>query len=441
MSTPDFISSFREAAPYIDYLRGKTLVIGLASSLLSEQVLPKIAADLNLLTSLGVKIVLVHGLAYQINQLSVAQNIYPQFHHHHRITDEATIRIAKQAAGIARADIEAALSIGITQTLQRSRRQKIQTGNFISAQPYGIIDGIDMGYTGRVRKIDSEAIRQNLDNGSIVIISPIASSLSGKIFSLSMTEIAQALAIALQAEKLIFLIEQAGILSPNDKLIKNLSAAQAQIMLNNKLVHSDQVLILEAALNAVKNKVQRSQIISGRQDGSLLSELFTRDGIGTSLSCDAFIKIRQATSYDIADIMALIRPLEEAGILLKRNREYLENHINGFYLLEHDRQLYGCVAFKEYPEDNAAELACLVVSPHTRDAGYGEYLLEHIIKESKKRGYSRLFALTTHTSDWFSERGFKNVDAQELPAKRQHEYQESKRQSKVFLLQIKANSS
>lgn len=435
-AAPFFVRDFREAAPYIDYLRGKTLVIGIASSLLAGAALHSLAADINLLSSLGVRLVLVHGSRQQINALNSAAHHDSQYHNGRRITDEQTLIHAKQACGMLRCDIEAALSVGVVHSPQRGKRLRVAGGNFVAARPYGVIDGIDMGYTGHVRKVDTEAIERNLNDGAVVLISPVGASLSGKTFNLSMADIAEAAAVALQAEKLIFIVEEAGILDSNGQRISTLSAKEARQMLSENRIHANQQRLLRAAIHAVENQVQRTQILSGRTDGSLISELFTRNGSGTSVAQSPFMNIRQAASSDIADILNLIRPLEAEGVLLKRSREYLENHIGEFSVLEHDCQIYGCVALKTYEAERAAELACLVVSPNAQDAGYGELMLSHIIENARAKGLSPLFALSTHTGDWFIERGFQAADAAQLPRERREEYEQSGRHSKIFVLPL-----
>lgn len=439
MTVPvDFIRAFREAAPYIHYLRGKTLVVGIAGSLLSGTALHGTAADLNLLACLGVRLVVVHGSRTQINALAEAADIAPQYHNSRRITDETTLAHAKQACGIVRSDIEAAISSAAFSAPFRSKPLSIAGGNFVSARPLGIIDGTDMGYTGIVRKIDTEAVKQRLDDGALVLISPLGHSLSGKTFNLSMGDIAEAAAVALQAEKLVYLIEQEGILDNSGGVLSNLSAREALLMLERGGISENQRRLLQSAVNAVENGVQRTQILSGRQNGSLIAELFTRRGIGTSVARNAFMRIRQAQTADIPDITALIRPLEAQGILLHRSREYLENHIGEFSVLEHDRRIYGCVALKTFPHNRAGELACLVVSPEAQDSGYGELLLEHLLAQARSRGLHTLFALSTRTGEWFAERGFQTASEADLPEERRREYHESGRKSKVFAYPLDA---
>ncbi|MCF7529077.1 amino-acid N-acetyltransferase [Neisseria lisongii] len=430
--TRNFVSDFREAAPYIHYLRGKTLVVGTVSGLLAGEPLKRLAADFNLLASLGVRLVWVHGARCQIDQVITEHGGTPQYYRHRRITDDTALTHAKYAVGALRYDIEAALCSSLPQSPRRSKPLTVAAGNFLSARPLGVIDGIDMGYSGVIRKIDTEAVLNRLDQQALVLISPMGYSLSGKTFSLDMYEAAAALAVALKAEKLIYLVGQDGILDSEGRLKTNLSAQEATDLAQQQ-PDSPQSRLLRHAVHAVENGVTRSQILNGYQDGGLLQELFTRNGSGTSIARNAFAKVRQADSLDIPDIMALIRPLEEQGILVRRSQAYLETHIHTFCVLEHDRHIYGCAALKTFAGHNSGEIACLAVSPDTRDGGCGERLLEHLCQAARSQGLTHLFALSTHTGEWFVERGFQPAAPETLPPERYQEYTANGRNSKVFV--------
>lgn len=437
MSAFSFVQAFREAAPYIHYLRGKTLVIGLSSDVLDTHYLNELASDFHLMAALGVRLVLVHGCQTQIEKMAKNQNYPIYFHQNRCIADEQVMQFAKQACGGIQFDFQAALSLGVARAPQRPPRVRVVQGNFLTAQPLGVIHGVDMRYTGQIRKVDFQAISDALDRQAIVLMNPIGTSLSGQNYVISMNEVAQAVAVALKAEKLIFLTKQLGILDKNQNLIRNLTASEASILLADEAISHEQKPLLNTAIMALEQGVSRVQILSGHQNGDLLRELFTRDGAGTSIAQSPFMRVRAADEKDVADIMNLIKPLEEKGILLKRSREYMENHIQEFWVLEHDRQIYGCVALKNFSENQeVAELACLVVSPDARQGGYGELLLKQVIEQAKKNGKKRLFALSTHTVDWFTERHFQAANVDELPENRQKEYFENGRQSKILVLEL-----
>lgn len=436
MNALDFTHAFREAAPYIHYLRGKTLVVAIQSDLLSGS-LNALAADFNLIAALGVRLVLVHGSEQPLRQLS-AQTQYVLSQHENRfVMDKQGLTLLSRVCGQIQAEIQAALSLGFRHALYRSERLRIASGNYLTAKPVGVINGVDMQFAGLVRKVDRQAIEHQLNNQAIVLISPIATSPVGQTYHLSMHDTAQAVAVALHAEKLVFLTDETGILDDRQALIQNLTAQEAQQMLTMTHLSSTQRQMLATAMDALQQGIKRVQILSGRQNGSLINELFTRQGSGTSIAQNAFMKIRPANERDIADIIALIHPLAQRGILLPRNRAYLENHIHEFSVVEHDEQIYACVALKTFADmPDAVELACLVVSEEVRAAGYGDALLDYVVAQACKMGKRRLFALSTQTADWFLEHDFQAAQLADLPPARQQQYLDNQRQSKIFVRSI-----
>lgn len=427
---PSFVSAFREAAPYIHYLHDKTVVLSISSHVLASGHFPALAQDIALLNSLGVRIVLIHGVRSFMEENTQEASLYCQGY---RVTNEAMMTEIKHLCGAVRLEIEAALGMGFLHAPAYTAKLSVAGGNFISAKPLGVLDGIDMQFTGQVRKIDSDAIRRCLDNGQLVLISPVGHSLGGTTYNLSLPETAAAVARALNAEKLVFLSRAAGIIDKNDQLLPNLSAKEARQHCAAQAQHEDIARILPAALSALESGVHRVQIIDGVADGSLLCELFTRHGVGTALAHSSFTEIRPAVARDIPDLMGLIEPMIKGGILLPRTRDDIENHIHEFFVAEYDDLLYGCAALKCFADIDAAEISCLAVAENARGKGYGDLLLEYIENHARQHGIARLFALTTRTADWFAERGFTPSSPQDLPAERRQQYSDNKRQSKVFV--------
>lgn len=436
MQTQPFVQAFREAAPYIQYLRGKTIVAGIESTLLSPDNLPYLAADFNLLAALGVRLVLVGGCEETVRGLAAQQG--------RRLSDAdfaaagaEVLHWAQQACGILQLDFQAALITGLISAPEKPPLPQLAAGNFLTARPAGIIGGTDCLYSGRVRKTDTAAITARLDQGAIVWIHPVAPSLAGQNYLLPMPETAAAAAAALNAEKLVYLTEAGGLTDAQGRLLSNLDAGRLhEESLSGSLCASQQSLIAPS-LSALDQGVRRVQILSGRMNGDLIRELFSRDGAGTSVARAPFITIRPARAADIPAIIALIRPLEQQGILIRRSRTYLETHIGEFFVLEHDCRICGCVQLKTFAEAPLdAELACLAVSADSRDGGWGHLLFRHLAETAYRQGKTRLFALSTRTGDWFGERGFRAVSADDLPPSRRREYLANGRQSKIFLLDL-----
>jgi amino-acid N-acetyltransferase len=368
-------------------------------------------------------LVLVHGIRPQIDERLQQQGDTPKFHHHLRITDAATLQYVKQAAGLVRVEIEALLSMGVSGSPMAGAKIRVASGNFVTAKPLGVLDGIDYCFTGKVRRIDSQAIHLQLDQNNVVLISPIGYSPSGEVFNLSAEEVATEVAIALQADKLILLTEQ-NCLSPFDQNpIQQLTTVQANALLQQRSGLPDNIArSLHAAIQSCQQGVLRTHLINRHLDGALLLELFTRDGIGTLISSNDFEIIRPAALEDIGGIMELIKPLEQQGILVKRPRENLEMRIGDYIVIERDSLVIACIAFHIIPDSNCAEIACLAVHPDYQKGERGNNLLEYLYENAENQGIKRLFVRTTQTLHWFVERGFISCEVSDLPVAMKNAY-------------------
>ena len=419
-----FVPWIRAAAPYIHALRGKTLVIGFGGEVVADETFLGIVHDLNLLHSLGTRLVVVHGARPQIEAILKQQNIASRYHRGLRITDAETMDCVLEGMGHARSRIEALLSLGIANSPMAGARIRVVGGNFITAKPIGIVDGIDMGLTGEVRRVDIEGVRLRLDDGDLVLVSPLGYSPTGEIFNLTLEEVATQVAVRLSAHKLIFLMETEGVRNGRRRLLTELSTRDADALLaagKDKLA-ADVQHYLPHAIRACDNGVARAHLISRHRDGALLLELFTRDGVGTMIAAAPLAHLRSATIDDVGGILSIIEPLEAEGVLVRRSRERLEMEIERFVVAEHDGAIVGCAALYAFPEERAGELAALAVHPDFRREGYGEALLHEIEQRAKKPKLTRLFVLTTRTSGWFLERGFVESGLNRLPSQKRDLY-------------------
>lgn len=411
-----FVNWFRQSSPYIHAHRKRTFVIFFGGQSVGEPGFDNLIHDFALLRSLGVRLVLVHGIRPQIDERLAELGDTPKFHHHLRITDAATLQYVKQAAGLVRVEIEALLSMGVSGSPMAGAKIRVASGNFVSAKPLGVLDGIDYGYTGCVRRIDAEAIHQQLDHNNVVLISPVGYSPSGEVFNLSAEEVATEVAIALQADKLILLTEAACLDPDDDQPIQQLTTDQAEALLAGSPGFPDTMArSLRAAVQSCCQGVQRAHLLNRHVDGALLLELFTRDGVGTLISSTAFETIRPATLDDIGGIMELIKPLEAQGILVKRSREKLEMEIGDYIVIERDGLIIGCTAFHVMPDAETAEIACLAVHADYQRGERGASLLEYLTHKAAAARIGRLFVRSTQTAHWFLERGFTPCEVDDLP--------------------------
>jgi amino-acid N-acetyltransferase len=427
-----FVHWFRAAAPYINAFRGKTFVIAFGGEVVSEGQFVGLAHDINLLNSLGVRLVLVHGARPQVDVQLKERGAKIRYVNGLRVTDELALASVKEAVGIVRVEIEALLSLGQANTPMAGSDIRVAAGNFVTAKPIGVLDGEDLQHTGEVRKIHAEAIQKRLDDGEIVLLSPIGYSPTGEIFNLTLEDVAAHTAATLAADKLIFLMEADGITDAKRKMVSTLTVSDAQKLLGKKRKPEDDVgYYLPAAIDACRKGAKRAHLISRHRDGALLAELFTREGVGTLVTPTPLETIRQATIDDVGGILNLIEPLEQQGILVRRSRERLEMEIGQFLVLESDGMVVGCVALYPFPEEKAAEMACLAVHPDYRRRGLGDRLLEAAQSLARQKRMKDLFVLTTRAEHWFEERGFIEAAPEALPKRKQVLYNYQRR-SKVF---------
>ncbi|WP_299795262.1 amino-acid N-acetyltransferase [uncultured Shewanella sp.] len=439
MRTTELVDGFRHSASYVNSHRGKTFVVMLGGEALAQNQFRSIINDIALLHSLGIKIVLVHGARPQIDEALAEKSIAPEYYNGIRITEEDAFKVIKQVVGGLQLDITARLSMSLSNTPMQGAQINVVSGNFVIAQPLGIDDGVDYALSGKVRRIDVQGLKAQLDNNGIVLLGPIAASVTGESFNLTAEEVATQIAVRLKADKMIGFSSQKGILDNSGEVLAELMPNEAQQILNDLSQESEVCVgtkaFLKASIDACRNGVARCHFVSYLDDGSLLQELFSRDGVGTQIVTESAERLRRAGIGDIGGILDLIRPLEEKGILVRRSREQLEMEIEQFMLIERDSLVIGCAAFYPFEEDNAGEFACLVVHPEYRDADRGSILLKNIIGQARVRGYSRLFALTTRSIHWFLEHGFEIVEVDELPDKKKQLYN-YQRKSKILSLQL-----
>lgn len=427
-----FVPWFRSVAPYIHMHRGKTFVVGIAGEAIAAGKLQHLAQDLALIQSMGVKIVLVHGFRPQVNEQLKAKGHEAKYSHGMRITDGVALDCAQEAAGQLRYEIEAAFSQGLPNTPMAGSTVRVLSGNFITARPVGIVDGVDFQHSGVVRKVDTAGITRTLDMGAMVLLSPFGFSPTGEAFNLTMEEVATSVATALQADKLIFISEIPGIrirateaenednpidtelpLAAAEKLLAELPAAKQP---------TDIAFYLQHCVKACKAGVERSHIIPFAVDGALLLEIYVHDGIGTMVVDEKLEELREATADDVGGILQLIEPFEKDGTLVKRDRTEIERDIGNYTIIEHDGVIFACAALYPYPEAKTAEMAALTVSPESQGQGDGEKILKRVEQRARAMGIESIFVLTTRTMHWFLRRGFVQADPEALPEARKRKY-------------------
>lgn len=428
-----FVDWFRHCAPYIHAHRGRTFVVAFGGEAVADPKFHRLVHDLALLSSLGVRLVIVHGTRPQIEDRLREAGLTSEFHEGLRITRAEALPCVKEAVGTTRVEIESMLSMSQPGSPMSGARVRVATGNFVTARPVGVRGGVDFWYTGEVRRIDTEAINQRLDAGAVVLISNLGYSWTGEVFNLGVHDVAGSVAEALAADKLICLTEGEGVVDHDGKLVREIApSAVGALLANNTSLLRDVQRWTQAAARACLGGVRRGHLLARTIDGALLQELYTRDGIGTLVAVEAFEGMRAANALDLPGIMGLIRPLEERGVLVPRSRERLETELDHFAVLERDGMVVACVALYAFEEGKVGEVSCFAVHPDYRKGGQGERLLAFVERRAVDLGMERLFLLTTHTGHWFHEHGYEPSQPEALPPERRASYDPA-RGSKVLV--------
>ncbi len=426
-----FVRWFRGALPYIHTHRSRTFVIHFEGEAVADgERFASLVHDIALLHGLGIHLVLVPGIRPQIEARLRQRGLACRYHRGRRITDAAALECVKEAAGQVRVEIEARLSLGVADSPMAGMRLPVVSGNFITAKPLGVIDGIDFEYTGEVRRVDTAGIQALLAQARLVLITPLGYSPTGEVFNLRAEAVATAVATALKADKFLILMEQG--CEVDGKPVAQLTSEEARDHLRHGRFPAPVTPHVEAAVAAVEGGVERAHLLDRHLDGALLLELFTRDGAGTLISRQPFESLRPARTDDIPGILELIAPLEREGILVRRSREKLERDLADYCVIERDGLVIGCAALHAFPEVKMGELACLALHPDYRGENRGQRLLAHVEAQARRRGLERLFVLTTRTLHWFRERGFRPATFTDLPVQRQRCYN-AQRNSKVLI--------
>ncbi len=433
-----FVTWFRSVAPYIHAFGGRTFVIAFGGEVVDDGQFVALSHDINLLASLEVRLVLVHGSRPQIESRLRRAKLETKLVGGLRVTDDEAMEAVKEANGAVRVEIEALLSMGLVNSPMAGADIRVASGNFVTAKPLGVLEGVDLQHTGEVRKVDANAIQKRLDDGELVLLSPLGYSPTGKAFNLSLEDVAVSAAIALDADKLIFLMDSSGVHNIRGELLREMTSQKAKNLLqhvkNNgdDKISEDESYYLPAAIRACEHGVARTHMICRHTDGAILQELFTHAGIGTMITEMPLESMRQAEISDVGALLQLIEPLEAEGVLVRRGRERLEMEINHFYLMEHDGRVIGCAALYPFEAEKTAEIACVAVHPNYRGGGRGNRLFSYCEEQALEQGLSSVFVLTTRTEHWFVERGFVESDVANLPAEKQKLYN-LQRRSKVFV--------
>jgi len=438
LSFTDQVDTIRTAFSYINRFKGHTFVIKIVSSLFSHPLFPLLIKDIVLLHKMGIRIVLIPGARERINEILATYNINCTTVDNIRITPAEAMPFVKMAAF----DVSNKLM-----TFLAENNTNAIIGNWVKARSIGVVKGIDFQSSGCVEKLKVEIVEKMLDEGLIPIFPNIGWSATGKPYNISSNELSFTVSRDLQASKLFFITDFDGIKTldlkipegvhiSSDNHITQLTAPQARILLdrNKKKDTTKEYELLNLAFNACINGVDRVHIINGSIEGMLIKEIFSNRGLGTMIYNDPHENIRSASFSDISDIIRIMRPAITEEILVPRTPEELAEKINDYAIYEVDGTLHACGALHIY-NDEQGEIAGIAVDKTYNNLGIGKKIINFLLDKALKRKLRQIFVLTTQTSDWFVQLGFKKAGVSALPQERRKQYNTT-RNSLIFTYTI-----
>jgi len=436
------VDLIREAFHYRSRFEGCTMVFKIDFPVTEDPGFPYLMKDLALLARTGFRVVIVPGAKEWIDAVLRRYDIVPSYTSEPdgvRITTTQAIPFVEMAAFNVATRFMTFLS---------GSRVEALIGNFVRARGLGVQNGVDMEHTGTVDKIYADSIARALNLGMVPILPCIGWSPAGKPYNVPSDEIALAVSSALGAVKLFIVSAHDGLRSdiftvPDeletraDGSLVRLTPQQAEALIAAN-AGSDAGLKplreLRLALRACRAGVDRAHIIDCRDEGAVLKELFSNLGAGTMIYTDEYESIRSFRSGDMPDILRLMEPLMQKGILLRRGAEQIQEKKSDYVVFEIDGSVHACGALHDWGEAQG-EIAAVATDPLYADLGLGRRIVGCLIEKARKSRMSRVFVLTTQTQDWFEALGFAEAPVETLPAQKRKAYDQS-RKSKVFALEL-----
>lgn len=421
-------SDLRAILQYVPQFRGRTFVVALDGAVIDSPDFSNILLDLSVLRSLNIKVVLVHGAAAQIEALGEKRDLPLSNVDGTGVTDETTLEVSMDA--ISR------LSNSVMQSLTTVKLQAA-TANAIHAHPAGIIGGVDTLFTGTIERIDADVLQSFLDQNILPVVPPLGFDADGQTLRVNSDAVAREVAIALGAEKILFVSTD----DPRTSIAhdqRNWSSESAlEFLAENPGLSSGLSSKLKHGAVATRDGVTRVHLIGSENADAILAEVFSNEGVGLMVYSDAYQSIRPATRSDVDELYLLIHRAMEEEQLVERSRSEILTSIEDFIILEIDGNIVGSVAVHFYESENKAELACLYVKRGHTGQGYGSILVQAALDRAKQLNSKQLFALSTQAAGYLEKEGFqREEDLSKLPPGRREKWETNQRNALLLVRAI-----
>ena len=427
------VDTIREVFGYLRQFHSTTFVVWIDNAVLDDPLFSVVVKDLSLLHEAGIRVALIPSAKRRIDE--ILQKYEVPFHVRGgvRVTSEEAIPFIKMAAFDVSNRVMTMLSANGTTAV---------IGNWVRARGIGVIDGVDYQSAGLPESVRGDSVRKVMEDGVVPIFPCIGWSSVGTPYNISSNELAVVVASSLGAEKLVFLTVRPQLSASSFSVPDGVPVAPGGRLANFSLADLDsffdanpgreaELELLHRARRACAGGVERVHILDGRTEGVILKETFSSLGSGTMVYSNRYGGIRPMSLKDISDVLRVMRPFVERGILLPRTEAQLEEDIADYIVFEVDDSVHACAALHEYPE-KTAEIAAIAVDEHFLHLGVGPKLVGYLCERAQKRGLASVFVLTTQTADWFLKLGFAESEPSALPEKKRLSYN-LQRRSRVFV--------
>jgi len=423
-------TDLRGILKYVPRFQGQIFVIALDGPVIADDNFGNLLVDIAVLRSLGIKLVLVHGISQQLRELSALRGVPITNADGTGVTDAATLDLAVRASS----RVSHALFEGLTQ-----HQLKCAITNAVRALPTGIIKGIDQQFTGKVDRIDKDFILELIDRQIVPVVPPIGFGPDGKSLRVNSDLLAAELAEALHATKVVYLASSPG-LEIDGEIRREISiAALSRLMQEEpqRLADESRSKAIHA-IKAIETGTPRVHILDGRVFDGLLNEVFSNEGVGSLVYGNDYQQIRRARKSDVRMIYNLTRNAVRREELVHRTQQAIEKNIDHFFVFEIDENIIACVTLYFYPDRPLmAEVGSLYVMPFYNNRGIGRKMVEYAGMVAKERGADTLLALSTQNFGFFTNVcGFEETSREILPDARMRTYEESGRNAKVMVKRL-----
>jgi amino-acid N-acetyltransferase len=423
-------TDLRGILQYVPRFQGQIFVIAIDGSIVADENFGNLLVDVAVLRSLGIKVVLVHGIGHQLQELSALRDVPISNSDGTGVTDAATLDLATRASS--------RVSHLIMEGLTVNSLKAVIT-NAVRAVPVGIIKGVDQQFTGRVDRIDRELLNALIERQVVPLISPVAFGTDGRSLRVNSDLLAAEMAEALKATKIIYLAPNPGLEIDGDveheisvDALRNLLSSHPE-----KIAESSRSKATHA-VKAIETGTLRVHVVDGRVFDGLLNEIFSNEGVGSLVYGNDYQQIRKANRRDARPLYNLTRNAVKREELIHRTQQAIEKNIDQFFVFEVDEALIACVTLIFYPDQpETAEVGSLYVLPFYHNRGIGKKMVEFACLQAKERGAKKVIALSTQSFGFFSSVcGFEESSKEILPEPRLKLYDENGRNARVLVKNI-----